>query len=91
MDVAQPLQLDACLMTSNLNILDQYVICLQETVSRILQLTVGRHDFLSAVTASAAPVPCVCRAYVTFGVYKGLEGLLMVILLWVLFTKCHLR
>ena len=28
---------------------------------------------------------------VTFGVYTGLAGLLMVILLWVLFTKCHLR
>ena len=28
--------------------------------------------------------------YVTFGVYTGLAGLLMVILLWVLFTKCHL-
>ena len=30
-------------------------------------------------------------ASVTFGVYIGLAGLLMVILLWVLFTKCHLR
>ena len=29
--------------------------------------------------------------YVTFGVYIGLAGLLMVILLWVLFTKCHLK
>ena len=29
-------------------------------------------------------------ASVTFGVYTGLAGLLMVILLWVLFTKCHL-
>ena len=28
---------------------------------------------------------------VTFGVYIGLAGLLMVILLWVLFTKCHLK
>ena len=28
---------------------------------------------------------------VTFGVYIGLAGLLVVILLWVLFTKCHLR
>ena len=28
---------------------------------------------------------------VTFGVYLGLADLLMVILLWVLFTKCHLR
>ena len=27
---------------------------------------------------------------VTFGVYTGLAGLLMVVLLWVLFTKCHL-
>ena len=61
-DAAWQLQHDACLMTSNLNILDQNVLCLQGTASKILELTVGRHDFPSTVMESAAPVPCVCRA-----------------------------
>ena len=49
-------------MTSNLNVLDQYVICLQEMASKLLELTMGCHDFPSRVMESAAPVPRVCRA-----------------------------
>ena len=56
-DVARQLQCDACLMTLNLNILDKYVLCLQGMASRILELTVGRHDFPSVVMDSATPVP----------------------------------
>ena len=59
---AQQLQHDACLMTSNLNVLDQYVLCLQGTATKLLELTVGRHDFPSAALASSAPVPWVGRA-----------------------------
>ena len=33
--------IDACLMTSNLNVLDQYVLCLQGTASKLLELIVG--------------------------------------------------
>ena len=44
-------------MTSNLNVLDQYVLCLQGTATKLLELTVGRHDFPSAALDSAAPVP----------------------------------
>ena len=45
-DAARQLHRDVCMMTSNLNILDQYVLCL-----------LGQHDFPSAVVASAAPIP----------------------------------
>ena len=61
-DVAQQLQNDACLMTSNLNVLDQYVLCLQGMATTFLELTVGLHDFPSAAMASAAPVSRVGRA-----------------------------
>ena len=63
-DAARQLQHDACWMTSNLNILDQYVLCLQGTASKILELVyiVGRHDFPSIVMDSATPVARVCRA-----------------------------
>ena len=39
-------------------------ICLQGTASKVLELTVGCHDFLSAAMESATPVPRVCRASV---------------------------
>ena len=59
-DVARQLHRDACLMTSNLTILDQYsVLCLQGTAMKLLELTLGRHDFPSAAVAS---VPRVGRA-----------------------------
>ena len=60
-DAARQLQHDACLLTSNLNILDQYVLCLQGTASKILELVVGRHDFLSTVMESRrCPVCAEC-------------------------------
>ena len=63
-NAAPRLQHVACLMTSNLNILDQYALCLQGTASIVLELTVGRHDFPSAAMESFAPVLRVCRASV---------------------------
>ena len=63
-DAAQQLQHDACLMTSSLNVLDQYALCLQGTASELLELVVRRHDFPSTVMDSAAPVPRVLRASV---------------------------
>ena len=56
-DAARQLQHDACLMTSNLNVLDQYILCLQGMASELLELVVGHHDFLSMVVDSTAPVP----------------------------------
>ena len=63
-DAARQLQHDACLMTSNMNVLDQYVLGLQGTASKLLVLAVGRHDFTSTALESAAPVPRVSRASV---------------------------
>ena len=53
-----------CLMTSNLNILDQYVLCLQSTAATILELSVGTRSFPSAAVAAEAPVPRVRQASV---------------------------
>ena len=40
-DAARQLHRDVCLMTTNLNILDQYALCLQGTASKILKLSLG--------------------------------------------------
>ena len=53
------LQHDACLMTSSLNVLDQYALCLQGAETKLLELVVGRHDIPSTDMDSATPVPCV--------------------------------
>ena len=63
-DSARQLQHDAGLMTSNLNVLDQYALCLHGMASELLELVVGSHEFLSNVMDSAAPLPRVRRASV---------------------------
>ena len=40
-DAASQLHRDVCLMTSNLDILDQYVLCLHGTASKILDISLG--------------------------------------------------
>ena len=50
-DAARQLQHDTCLINSNLNVQDQYVLCLQWMASKLLELTVWRHDFMSKVYA----------------------------------------
>ena len=42
---ASQLHRDVCLMTTNLDILDQYVLCLQGTASKMLELSLGSGDF----------------------------------------------
>ena len=42
MDATLQLHKDVCLMTTNLDVLDQYVLCLQGTASKILELGLGR-------------------------------------------------
>ena len=44
-------------MTTNLNILDQYVLCLQGTASNTLELTLGSRDFPSVDVATSAMAP----------------------------------
>ena len=41
-------------MTSNLNILDQHVLCLQGMVATILELSLGAQAFASAAVAVEA-------------------------------------
>ena len=47
---------------TNLNVLDQYVLCLQGTASKILELSMGSRDFPSTVVAVGAMGPRVRRA-----------------------------
>ena len=51
-------------MTSNLNIMDQYVLCLQSTAAIIFELLTVARVFLSAAAAAEASVPRVRRASV---------------------------
>ena len=44
-------------MTTNLNVIDQYVLCLQGTASKILELSLGSRDFPSAAVAAGAGGP----------------------------------
>ena len=61
-NVACQLHRDVCLVTSNLNILDQYDLCLQGTATKLLELTWGRPDFPSAAVDAAPLLPRVPRA-----------------------------
>ena len=62
LDAARQLQRDACLMTSNLSVLDQYALRLHGKASDMLELLVSRHNFPSVAMDAAAPVPHVRRA-----------------------------
>ena len=64
MDAAIQLHRDVCLMTTNLDVLDQYVLCLQGTASNILELGHGPRGFPSEEVAAAAMGPRVRRASV---------------------------
>ena len=48
------LQRDVCLMTTNLDILDQYALSLQGTASQMLERSLGASDFPSADVAAGA-------------------------------------
>ena len=63
-EAARQLHRDVCLMTTNLNVLDQYVLCLQGTASKMLELSLGSRDFPSAAVAAGAGGPRVRRAAV---------------------------
>ena len=56
MAAAIRLQQDVCLMTTNLNILDQYALSLQGTASKMLEKSLGSSDFPSADVAAGALV-----------------------------------
>ena len=48
MNAALQLHKDVCLMTTNLDVLDQYVLCLQGTASKFLELGLGSRGFPSS-------------------------------------------
>ena len=62
MDAAIQLHRDVCLMTTNLDILDQYALALQGTASKMLEMSLGSSDFPSADVAAGALGPIVRRA-----------------------------
>ena len=62
MDAAIQLHRDVCLMTTNLDVLDQYALCLQGTASNIIELGLGPRGFPLAEVASGALGPRVHRA-----------------------------
>ena len=64
MDAALQLHRDVCLMTTNLDVLDQYVLCLQGTASKILELCLGPWGFPSAEVTAGAMGAWVRRASV---------------------------
>ena len=63
-DVACQLHRAVCLMTSNLNILHQYVLYLKGTATKLFELTLNHRGFPSAAVASAAQLHRVSRASV---------------------------
>ena len=63
-DAARQLHRDVCLMTSNLSILDQYVLCLQGTATTFIELSLGTRAFPSAAVAAEAWIPRARRASV---------------------------
>ena len=55
MSAAMQLHRDACLMQTNLDILDQYALALHGTASKMLQKTIGGGPYPRAEVAVAAP------------------------------------
>ena len=62
MTAAMQLHRDACLMKTNLDILDQYALALHRTASKILQKTIGGSPYPRAEVAAAAQGPRARRA-----------------------------
>ena len=57
MTAAMQLHRDACLMNTNLDILDQYALALHGMASKILQKTIGGSPYPRAEVAAAAQGP----------------------------------
>ena len=82
MDAAIQLHRDVCLMAANLDVLDQYVLSLQGTVSKMMELGLASSDFPSAEVAAGALGPRVRRASVqmeAMGLWRpSLEPIMLV-------------
>ena len=76
MTAAMQLHKDACLMNTNLDILDQYALALHGTASKILQKTIGGSPYPRAEVAAEAQGPRARRASVHMEALGGsLEAL----------------
>ena len=64
MTAAMQLHKDACLMNTNLDILDQYALALHGTASKILQKTIGGSPYAKAEVAAEVQGPRARRASV---------------------------
>ena len=64
MSAAMQLHRDACLMQTNVDILDQYALALHGTASKLLQKTTGGGPYPRAEVTVAAPGPHARRASV---------------------------
>ena len=64
MTAAMQLHKDACLMNTNLDILDQYALALHGTASKILQKTIGGSPYQKAEVAAEVQGPQARRASV---------------------------
>ena len=64
MTAAMQLHKGACLMNTNLDILDQYALSLHWATSKILQKTIGGHPYPMAAVAAGAQCPRARRASV---------------------------
>ena len=64
MTAAWQLHKDACLMNTNLDILDQYALSLHGAASKILQKTIGGSPYPMAAVAAGAQGPRARRASV---------------------------
>ena len=64
MTAAMQLHKDACLMNTNLDMLDQYALALHGTASKILQRTIGGSPYPRAEVAAEAQGPRARRALV---------------------------
>ena len=62
MTAAMELHRDACLMNTNLDILNQYALALHGTASKILQKTIGGSPYPKAAVAAETQIPRACRA-----------------------------
>ena len=71
MTAAMELHIDACLMNTNLDILDQYALALHGTASKILQKTIGDSPYPRAEVAAAAQGPRARRASWRHWVFGG--------------------
>ena len=75
MSAAVQLHRDACLMNTNLNILEQYLLSLHGAASKILEKTIGGDPYPAAAVAGGAKGPTSASRVGTHGGHGLMETL----------------